>query len=76
MAVVPLDVRGFRCPIPILKISMKVMKKEVLPGDLLEVTADCPTFESDLKQWCSQAKKTLVFLREEPAGTFKCQVKI
>ena len=76
MAVVPLDVRGFRCPIPILKISMKVMKKEVLPGDFLEVMADCPSFEQDLRQWCAQAKKTLISLKEDPKGTFQCQVKI
>ncbi len=27
------------------------------PGDVLEVIADCPTFEKDVRDWCSRAKK-------------------
>jgi tRNA 2-thiouridine synthesizing protein A len=45
MATVNLDCLGLRCPQPILKIAAK--SAELKPGDILEVTADCPTFEKD-----------------------------
>lgn len=58
MAVVKLDARGLRCPQPILKISAKV--PDVSAGDILEVTADCPTFETDVRLWCERMKRTLL----------------
>jgi TusA-related sulfurtransferase len=76
MAVVNMDARGLRCPIPILNISMKVMKKEVVPGDTLEVVADCPTFAAEVRKWCEQSKKVLVFLRDEGNGVHRAQIRI
>ncbi|MDA8428139.1 MAG: sulfurtransferase TusA family protein [Geobacteraceae bacterium] len=67
MAVSELDVRGLRCPQPTLKIT--VMSIKMKPGDSLEVVADCPTFEKDVRDWCARARKTLVWVREE--GTAK-----
>jgi tRNA 2-thiouridine synthesizing protein A len=44
------------------------------PGDVLEVTADCPTFEKDIRDWCSRSKKILLWIRDE--GTAKiCQIQ-
>lgn len=41
----------------------------------MEVMADCPTFESDVRNWCDRSKKTLLLMRDE--GAFKrCQVII
>ena len=42
------------------------MKKEVEPGDILEVLADCATFEQDVKAWCTAMHKVLLFMRDEP----------
>lgn len=72
MAVQTIDARGLRCPQPTLK--MTAMAQTMKKGDTLEVMADCPTFENDVRGWCTRMKKTLVWFREE--GAFKrCQVQ-
>lgn len=53
-----LDAKGMRCPQPILKIT--AMLPQISPGDVLEVTADCATFEDDVTKWCSRMNKTLL----------------
>lgn len=53
-----LDAKGMRCPQPILKIT--AMLPQVGPGDVLEVTADCATFEDDVRKWCDRMNKTLL----------------
>jgi tRNA 2-thiouridine synthesizing protein A len=60
MAEVKRDYRGLKCPLPVLKLNQLAMKKEVNPGDVLEVTADCATFEEDVKKWCTTSKKVLL----------------
>ncbi|HIJ80318.1 MAG TPA: sulfurtransferase TusA family protein [Desulfuromonadales bacterium] len=67
MPVTTLDARGLKCPQPTLKIT--VMAVRMKAGDTLEVLADCPTFEKDVRDWCSRARKTLLWIREE--GTAK-----
>ncbi len=63
MATVSLDAKGLRCPQPILKIAAKL--PALLPGDILEVTADCPTFEADVRKWCQRMKRTLLAITTE-----------
>jgi len=53
-----LDAKGMRCPQPILKIT--AMLPQLAPGDVLEVTADCATFEEDVRKWCDRMSKTLL----------------
>jgi tRNA 2-thiouridine synthesizing protein A len=53
-----LDARGIRCPQPILKIT--TMMPSIAAGDVLEVTADCSTFENDVSKWCERMNKTLL----------------
>ncbi|MGD0093443.1 MAG: sulfurtransferase TusA family protein [Planctomycetota bacterium] len=65
MAMVQLDARGLQCPIPALKMTEKLVKKEVKSGDTLEVTADCPTFENDVRAWCKNFKKVLVVFKTQ-----------
>ncbi len=76
MAKASLDARGLKCPLPALKMNSMMLKNEVKPGDVLEVVADCPTFEKDVRDWCSRTKKVLVFIREEGNGVKRCQVQI
>ena len=67
------DLRGLKCPQPTLK--MTVLSHKLAKGDIMEVMADCPTFESDVRNWCDRSKKTLLMMRDE--GAFKrCQVII
>lgn len=66
---VELDVRGMKCPIPTLRMSNALAGKDVAPGDVLVVQADCPTFESEVRIWCRNWNKTLVSVTEE--GSWK-----
>ncbi|HVP37835.1 MAG TPA: sulfurtransferase TusA family protein [Candidatus Saccharimonadales bacterium] len=76
MATVELDARGCKCPVPVLKMNNAVMKKEVQAGDTLAVTADCPTFEADVREWCTRMKKVLVVLKDAGNGAKRAEVLI
>jgi len=62
-----LDTKGLRCPQPILAII--TCMHETAPGDIIEVTADCPTFEEDVRRWCTRSSKTLLALTCEGEAT-------
>ncbi len=53
-----MDLRGLKCPQPILKIQERVIKFP--PGTILIVTADCPTFKRDLDIWATKTGKTVL----------------
>lgn len=72
MATIKLDALGLKCPQPVLKIAAKAA--EMLNDDILEVLADCPTFEKDVRLWCGRTKKTLLWIKEEN-GKKRCQIK-
>jgi TusA-related sulfurtransferase len=57
-----LDTRGLKCPQPVLKIAMQA--REIRPGRVLEVLADCPTFERDVRAYCDRLGKTLISVEE------------
>lgn len=59
MANYTLDTLGLKCPQPVLKMAVKA--KELQPGDMLEVTADCESFPKDVEAWCQKTGKTLLF---------------
>lgn len=73
MATQQIDAIGLKCPQPVLKMAAKV--PEMKPGDLLEVVADCPTFEKDVKTWCDRMKKTLLWVRDEGGGKKRAQIQ-
>ncbi|MFO0553188.1 MAG: sulfurtransferase TusA family protein [Polyangiaceae bacterium] len=58
-----LDARGLKCPQPTLKMTIKIM--DLRPGDTLTVTADCPTFEKDVRSWADRTKNVLMFVRDD-----------
>jgi tRNA 2-thiouridine synthesizing protein A len=62
-----LDARGLKCPLP--SMQMMNMSREMQPGEILEVIADCPTFEADVRKFCEMKKKALLFVKVE--GTAK-----
>ena len=59
MATHTLDALGLKCPQPILKVAIKA--KELQPGDVLEVLADCHSFPQDVEAWCQKTGKTLLY---------------
>ncbi len=58
---------GLRCPQPVLKLAMEM--PNLAPGTLVELSGDCPTFETDVRTWCERKKKTVLSVRME--GTAK-----
>lgn len=73
MATHQLDCCGLRCPQPVLKIA--AVAADMNDGDLLEVTADCPTFAKDVKMWCERMKKTLLSMTDQGGGRAKAQIQ-
>jgi tRNA 2-thiouridine synthesizing protein A len=63
MAVTVLDARGLKCPLPTLK--MTGICRTLNSGDIIEVVADCPTFETDVRNFCSTNQKALLFVKVE-----------
>jgi tRNA 2-thiouridine synthesizing protein A len=63
MANYTLDTLGLKCPQPVLKVAVKA--KELQPGDMLEVIADCESFPKDIDAWCQKTGKTLLFCNTE-----------
>jgi tRNA 2-thiouridine synthesizing protein A len=61
-----LDAKGLRCPQPILKITS--LMPTIMPGDVLEVQADCSTFEGDVSTWCQRMNKTLLAVTRDGSG--------
>ena len=72
MATHTLDALGLKCPQPVLRVAIKA--REIAPGDMLEVLADCPSFPKDIEAWCKKTGKTLLFCRDE-GGKFKAQIQ-
>ncbi|MGC8555194.1 MAG: sulfurtransferase TusA family protein [Candidatus Acidulodesulfobacterium sp.] len=72
MPVQTIDARGLKCPQPILKITAAAIKMKA--GDIIEITADCSTFENDVRDWCARSKKMLMWVRED-AGAKKVQIQ-
>ena len=72
MSIQTIDARGLKCPQPILKITATAIKMKA--GDIIEILADCATFENDVRDWCQRSKKMLMWVREE-AGAKKVQIQ-
>jgi tRNA 2-thiouridine synthesizing protein A len=73
MAVQSLNATGLKCPQPVLKIAAK--SPEMTAGDILEVVADCPTFEKDVRAWCERLHKVLLSVKDEGSGKKKIQIQ-
>ncbi len=70
-----MDLRGLKCPQPTLKMTIE-LRLGMQNVDTIEVLADCPTFENDLKSWCDRNKKTLMWLRNEGDRVKRCQIRM
>ena len=73
METVKIDAKGLRCPQPVLKLAMAIVDKP--KGTIVEVTADCPTFEKDMRSWCERKKIALLSVRDE-GGAKVIQVQV
>ena len=64
-----LNLIGFKCPIPVLKLAKKI--KEIKVGDILEVKVDDPKADSDIEELVKNINiKILNKIRKEKILTF------
>lgn len=61
-----LDCIGLYCPTPILKTRQEMDKLAV--GDILEVLADDPAAEEDIKAWAKRAGQTILEIKKGDEG--------
>lgn len=73
MAIEEMDCMGLKCPQPLIKVSMKSLQMK--SGDILEVTADCVTFEQDIRTWCQRSNKVLLSVKDLGGGKKLCQLQ-
>ena len=73
MALQVLDFKGLKCPQPTLKLTSLTFKMP--KGDVVEITADCPTFEADVRGWCSRNKKIMLWIKNQGSGVKVCQIQ-
>lgn len=64
---VELDLRGLKCPMPIIKLAAAIREK---PNELYFVIADDPAFPPDLRAWCAQQNIKLLNL-DSQGGTHR-----
>ncbi len=74
-----LDYKGLKCPQPTLRLTKDYMgigrKKAIKDGDVVEIIADCSTFDDDIKKWCKRMSKTLVWIKDEGDRVKRAQVR-
>ena len=61
-----LDCIGLYCPMPILKTRQEMDKLAV--GDILEVLADDPAAEPDIKSWAKRAGQEILEIQKTSEG--------
>lgn len=54
----PLDYKGLKCPMPIVRLSIEV--RDLPPDESLTIEADDPAFRADLHAWARRTGFTIV----------------
>lgn len=72
MSLTVVNALGLKCPQPTLKLTGLAFKMK--KDDILEVLADCSTFEKDVRDWCHRFNTTLLWIKSEGSAK-KCQIK-
>lgn len=62
------DLRGLKCPLPVLKIRKRLTG--IKPGDRLEAICDDPLSMIDVPAFCNETGHRLVESREAESGVF------
>jgi tRNA 2-thiouridine synthesizing protein A len=53
-----------------------MLSMKMKAGEVLEVIADCATFEKDIRDFCVRTKKVLLSMKDEPGGAKRCQIRM
>ena len=69
-----IDLVGYRCPIPILKIKKKI--DTLSKGDYLHVKASDPMIKVDLPLFCKDSKCRLISINDEKDDIIICTLQL
>lgn len=69
---IKLDACGLSCPGPIMKVAAGM--KELLPGDVLRISATDPAFASDINVWTERTGNTLLSVNRDK-GIFTVEIQ-
>jgi cysteine desulfurase len=58
---IQIDAVGLRCPLPVLALGNATTG--VSDGTIVEIRGDCPTFEEDVRRFCTRRGKTVLAVR-------------
>ena len=72
MAIKVVDLLGLKPPQLLLEMTFKVSSLQ--PGDTLEVTTDCDTFEEDVGRWSKINNKNVQWIKDIGNGVKQCQI--
>jgi len=68
-----IDACGLKCPLPTLRVETEMFSMK--PGQIVDVIADCPTFEADMRALCR--KRNIALLQVAPEGaTTRVRIRI
>ncbi len=67
-----LDMTGYFCPEPVIRVNEAIGDVEV--GEVLELLADDPSSESDIKSWTKRTGHELIST-EEDEGVFRFLIR-
>lgn len=67
-----LDMTGYFCPEPVIRTGEEISEIDV--GEVLEVLADDPSSEPDIKSWAKRTGHELLSFGEED-GTFRFLIR-
>ena len=54
---------GLKCPEPTIRLGQRV--PDIAAGTTVEVHADCPFFQFEVKKWCEDNGKVLVSIVDQ-----------
>jgi tRNA 2-thiouridine synthesizing protein A len=67
-----LDMVGYFCPEPVIRVNEEI--ESVAVGEVLELLADDPSSESDIRSWAKRAGHELLSVSKE-GGTFRFLIR-
>ena len=67
-----LDMTGYFCPEPVIRVSEVISDVEV--GEVLELLADDPSSEPDIKSWTKRTGHELISI-ENDGGVFRFLIR-
>lgn len=67
-----LDVKGMKCPMPVIKTKKAIEQLQV--GQVLEVVATDPGSMADFRAWTKNTGHELL-MAEEDSGVFRYEIK-